>query len=230
MRCTRSVAADPTTKAYTVTVNTGVRPFTYSPFNAAFFSGNTIGYGIATDRGCTTQWTGPSPGATLGGTITFSSSNDFAQKSDNPKQFWACIQNSQNPPAGTYTDTITMTPSMGTPATFPVSIDTPSACSISTPPGNLLFTYAAFQVSPAVASTGFSTTCNNKLPYSMALDLTGGVLLGLNYTLSLSANSAKGTGFAQNFTIDGSLAGGQAGTCAAGSCSSAVARTLTITY
>lgn len=225
MTCTRSVIADPTSVAYTVTVNNGLRPF--FGFNSAALGGGRLYYGTYTTSSCSTQWTGAT---TLGGTVNFSSSNDFAAKSDVPHQFWACILNGQNPAAGTYTDTLLVTPSIGTPATFPISIDTPSTCSISTPPGNLLFTYSAFQVSAALASTGFSTTCNNKLPYSMALDSAGGVLLGLNYTLSLSTNSAVGTGAAQNFTIDGTLAGGQAGTCATGSCSSSVARTLTITY
>ena len=132
--------------------------------------------------------------------------------------------------AGTYTDTVTMTPSIGTPATFPVTIVTPASCNISSPPDTVSFSYTSFQSTPASASTSFTTTCSNNLPYTMALDATSGVLVGVNYTLSLSASSATGTGLAQSFTIAGSIAVGQAGTCSGASCSATAARTLTISY
>jgi hypothetical protein len=64
----------------------------------------------------------------------------------------------------------------------------------------------------------------------MALDATSSTLLGLNYTLSLSQTNATGTGLSQTFTINGSIAGGQSGTCATASCSGTETRTLTITY
>jgi hypothetical protein len=35
---------------------------------------------------------------------------------------------------------------------------------------------------------------------------------------------------AQTFSINGNIAGGQAGTCATGTCSGSATRTLTITY
>jgi spore coat protein U-like protein len=225
MTCTRGLASDPTSLAYTVTVNNGQKPVSF--FNTASWAGNLMGYATYTNSSCATQWTGP---VTLGATITFSSSNDFAPKSD-IRQFWACISTANgNPAPGTYTDTVTMTPSVGTPKTFPVSIVTPSTCSISTPPGNLLFTYAAFQGAAASASTTFSAICNNTVPYTMALDSTSGILLGLNYSLNISAPSAVGTGGAQNFTISGSIAAGQAGACATGTCNSSAPRTLTVTY
>jgi hypothetical protein len=63
----------------------------------------------------------------------------------------------------------------------------------------------------------------------MALDATTGTLLGLNYSLALGVRST-GTGSPQLHTIIGSMAAGQAGTCAAGTCSASQPHTLTITY
>ena len=68
------------------------------------------------------------------------------------------------------------------------------------------------------------------MPYTMALDATSGTLVGLTYGLALSQAAATGTGVAQSFSINGTIAAGQSGTCATGSCSGSATRTLTITY
>ena len=62
------------------------------------------------------------------------------------------------------------------------------------------------------------------------LDLTSGTLLGLNYTLSLPVASGTGNGLQQTYTVNGSIAGGQAGTCATANCGGYQTRTLTVTY
>jgi spore coat protein U-like protein len=82
----------------------------------------------------------------------------------------------------------------------------------------------------ANASTTFGVTCTSTLPYTMALDATSGTVLGLNYTLALSAASGTGNGVLQTYAINGSIAAGQPGTCATGSCAASQPRTLTITY
>ena len=43
---------------------------------------------------------------------------------------------------------------------------------------------------------------------------TSGTLVGLNYTLALSAAGGTGNGSEQSYTIDGTIAANQAGTCA----------------
>jgi hypothetical protein len=55
-------------------------------------------------------------------------------------------------------------------------------------------------------------------------------VIGLNYTLALSAASGTGSGAAQSYTINGSMASGQAGTCTLGTCAGTSARVLTVTY
>ena len=82
----------------------------------------------------------------------------------------------------------------------------------------------------AAASKPYTVRCSNTLPYTMALNATTGTLLGLNYTLAVSSASATGTGLPQNYTVNGSIAAGQAGTCATASCNATQAHVLTITY
>jgi spore coat protein U-like protein len=139
-------------------------------------------------------------------------------------------------PAGTYTDTVTVTLRNATTNviinmnTFNVSIPTIASCTLTSPPGNINLSYTSFQPAPAAASANFSVNCTTAMPYTMALDATSGTLVGLTYGLALSQAAATGTGVAQTFSINGTIAAGQSGTCATGSCSGSATRTLTITY
>jgi len=138
-------------------------------------------------------------------------------------------------PAGTYTDIVTVTVRNGagtmlSQTTFSVSIITIASCTLTSPPGNISLAYTSFQVAAASASTNFGVNCTTGIPYTMALDATSGTLVGLNYTVALSQSASNGTGVAQTFSINGSIAAGQSGTCATASCSASATRTLTITY
>jgi spore coat protein U-like protein len=138
-------------------------------------------------------------------------------------------------PAGTYTDTVTVTVRNGSgtmlsQTTFNVSIITIASCMLWSPPGNINLSYTSFQVAAASASTNFGVNCTTGIPYIMALDATSGTLVGLNYTLALSQTASNGTGVAQTFSINGSIAAGQSGTCGTAACSASATRTLTITY
>jgi spore coat protein U-like protein len=138
-------------------------------------------------------------------------------------------------PAGSYTDTVTTTlrNSGGTAIdtqAFTVTVITNNTCQISVPPGDVNFTYTSFQGSAAAANTLFGVRCTSALPYTMALDATSGTLLGLNYTLALSSPSGTGSGLTQTYNINGSIAAGQAGTCATAVCNGSQTRTLTLTW
>lgn len=223
MTCTRGAAGDATSQAYTVKVNNGLNPAGQN--NQAASGASRIRYDVFTDSTCATQWKG---GATLGGTIALGAVGVPASQT---VPFWGCIPAGQTTvPAGTFADTVTMSPSIGSNATFPVSIVTPSSCTISSPPGNINFNYVGFQTTAASTSSNFAATCTSLLPYSLALDATSGVLAGLTYTLSLSATSNVGNGLSQPYTVNGTMASGQSGTCTTGICSGTQARTLTITY
>jgi spore coat protein U-like protein len=139
-------------------------------------------------------------------------------------------------PASSYNDTVTVTlrntannSTLDT-SPFTVTVITTNSCQIATPPGNINLTYTSFQASPATANTSFDVRCTTALPYTMALDATSGTIVGLNYTLALSQTSATGNGIPQTYSVNGSIAGGQAGTCSTASCSGSQTRTLTVTY
>lgn len=218
--CTRA-STDVTSQSYTVKVNNGL--YANGINNQAASLANRIKYDVYTDSGCATQWKGAT---TLGGTLNFGSALSASQTIP----FWGCIAAGLNPAPGTYTDTVTLLPSIGTNATFGVTIVTPANCTVSTALGNVNFNYVSFQTSVATASTPFTATCSKDLPYTMALDATSGTMLGLNYALTLSANSATGTGLAQTFSVDGTMPPGQVGTCSTASCTQTAKRTLTVSY
>ena len=114
--------------------------------------------------------------------------------------------------------------------TFPVQVSVPENCVLSSPPGNLAFTYTSFQTSAAAASTSFAVTCVSNTPYTLSLDATTGTLAGLTYSLALSATSRTGTGLPQSATLSGTIAAGQSGICSGTSCTASAVRTLTVTY
>ena len=222
---------DPTTQAFSVEADTGT---------TARFGANTINYDLYRTSLCGTTWTTnnarrlpiPTPGTmTLSGSIPTSVTVSY----------WGCIPAGQSRPAGIYTDTTTMYLYSGTgnalmaTATFPVAIHVSSTCNITTTPAPLVFNYVSF--GPLInPTTTLGVKCTNLLPYTVAIDLPAtGTLLGLNYSLVLSPASDVGSGTGGGspekiHTITGTMAAGQAGTCAVGACSATQSHTLTITY
>ncbi len=223
--CVRNLAGDATTLNYSVTANNGL--YAGGGSNRAASGASRISYDVYKDSGCGAQWKGGG-NAFTGLSMTLVGFTPTTQQTT----YWGCITAGQTGlPAGTYTDTVIMTVSGGAAATntFPVTIYTPASCSVSTAPGTITFNYVAF--GGAIApSTSFGVNCTSQLPYTMALDAVTGTAFGLNYSLALSAAGATGSGVAQTYSINGAMAAGQAGTCAAGSCSSTTSRTLTISY
>ncbi len=228
--CTRTIS-DPTTFNYTVAANNGLQPtgatnrvqrgvsrYLYELYRIApYVNGNRWQATVATR---------------ISGTVNFGA----ALAASDSKSFDLRVPGSQTVvPAGTYTDSVAVTlrNSGGTTintSALGVSVITTNSCQLSTPPGNINFTYSSFQVAAAVANTTFRTRCTSGLPYTLGLDATSGTLLGLNYSLALSSTSTIGTGVAQLFTINGTIADGQAGTCSGATCSGSQGRTITVTY
>jgi len=215
----------------------------------ASFSGSTINYTLAQDSACTVPWDAanlyPAGGVK---TVIPMAKNTTTTVS---YQFWGCIPALQPAgPQGTYSDTVTLSFSGGTPGaatfingTMPISIYAPATCTLamsSMPPAPLAFTYTAFSPTAVNANTQIDMTCTQYLPYTIALDATVDVVSGLNYTLGLntaagppdgaSPLSSVGNGAQQTFFVNGTMAAGQAGTCSGGTCSATQVRTLTITY
>jgi len=123
-------------------------------------------------------------------------------------------------------------------SSFNVDITLTSLCSVSTP-APLTFAYTAFQVAAVNSTTPFVVTCVGGLPYTVTL--TGAnvtdTAVGLAYSLAVASTDPTpgvGTGAAQAYSINGTMAGGQAGTCSLASCNNAAStnslKTITVTY
>lgn len=228
--CQRNAGGDPTTVSYTVASNNGLHAAGAQNRAQLGATASRINYEDYANSTCATLWAAAAASRIAG---TISGLAGFIPGSQTVS-YWGCIPGSQiGLPAGTYTDTVTMTLRYGgatnPTATFPVSIVTPSSCTLTTAPGTVAFTYIAF--APLInANTSFGVTCTNWLPYTMALDATVGVVAGLQYSLALSAPGGTGTGVQQTYSINGTMPAAQAGTCVGASCIATQARTLTITY
>lgn len=223
--CTRALS-DSATMSYSVTNDNGVN--SNGIHNRAAFGGSYISYDLYQNSTCSTAWRNTKSTA-LSGSLNFSGSTSATAT----VPYYGCVGTAQSVPAGTYTDTVTMTLGYGANSTatgtFGVSIATPATCNITTAPTDIVFSYAS--LGPTVnANTSYGVTCTNALPYTMALDATTGTVIGITYTLALSATSATGSGVQQLYTINGSIPAGQSGTCGTGSCTASQGRTLTITY
>jgi spore coat protein U-like protein len=236
--CTRGLATDPLSVAYSASVDNGLQPVGIN--NRAAFGANRMKYDTYSDAACGTLWKSNKP---IAGTITFTTTGTVSTQTT----YYRCIPTGQaGLVVGPYTDTVILTLSYGpnpqstATGSFNVSITPPSNCQITTSPANINFTYTAFG-GAVLANTSFSTFCSSLLPYTMALDATFDVVTGLNYTLALNTTAntgganpraSTGTGAIQTFFINGNMAAGQAGTCStsAAPCTGSQARTLTITY
>ena len=225
--CTR-LATDANSLAWSLAANNGLQAGGGN--NRVNLAGNRYSYDIYLDPSHTTRWQG---GNRFTGTLNFGASLTASVTGS----FDLVVYGNQAvQPAGTYTDTVTVTlrntannNTLDT-SPFTVSVITTNSCQIYTPPGNIDLFYTSFQMSAATTNTSYGMRCTTALPYTMALDATSGTIVGLNYTLALSQASATGNGVIQTYSVNGSIAGGQSGTCSTASCSGSQTRTLTITY
>ena len=242
-----TAAANITQSSFTLTCtpsnngSTGIYTFQIGSANAgvATFGGNTLTYNVYRDSSCSLAWGTTNATNTIGVTLNLATANVAVTSA--AQNFWACVPGLQSKPAGTYVDTDSLTltgtaPSppgsatlAGSPKTFTVSILTPATCSVTTP-STVSFSYTSFQAGIASASGGaFNVNCTSTLPYTMSVSPTGGTLLGLNYTVSVSAGGT-GTGANQAQTVSGSMAAGQAGTCSTAGCMASNPHTVTVSY
>ncbi len=229
---------------YQVVVDNGMNAL--GPQNRAMLAGSFINYHLASDGACAIQWKGTSGIPVAKAKISLAANQTIT----NTYTFYGCIPAGQAalPPEGAYTDTVTMTfsttiasgggASSFTGGSFPVTILSPASCNFTSPPSSIVFSYTSYSPVDVLANSVFGIRCTTFLPYSMDLDATTGVLVGLNYSLLLntvatggsSPLSSIGNGVAQSFYINGTIVAGQGGTCASAACSGTQTRTLTITY
>lgn len=196
-------------------------------------STDSIGYVLWTDSARTLAWSDLST-QRIKGSVTGTSTTSVTLN------YYFVFSALQNSAVGNYTDTQTVKLYQSATSTMPTSFASAPAsiavsviaqCTLSSPPGNLMFNYTSFQRAAATVNTAFAVTCISGVPYTMALDASSGTLLGLDYSLSFNKTGTQtGTGGAQSAAINGSMASGQSGTCSLASCTSSATRTLTISY
>lgn len=229
INCTRATS-DSTSMPYSLAADNGGNPKGIN--NQASFGTNVIRYDVYMDSSCGTQWKG---NTTFNGPLVFPSGQLSATAN---LTYWGCTLSGQNVAAGIYSDNVNMTLSYGPSpqsstgkVSFPVSIATPATCALTQPPGTLNFgIYPSLSPTAVTGSSQFGVTCTSYLPYTMTISPGAGTVVGLNYSLSIATPNSTGTGALQNFTVDGSLAAGQAGVCSTATCTGQNTHTLTITY
>ncbi|HEY6093878.1 MAG TPA: spore coat protein U domain-containing protein [Gallionellaceae bacterium] len=229
INCSRAIGkgGDPANMNYTLEADHGWNP-AGTVNQARLLSGaSLLQYNEYTDAATSMLW-GPAPNA-ISGALKFGGS----ASASTTVTFYAKTPALQNVAPGSYSDTVTMTltySALITSNVHLVTITVNPVCAFSTPPGNITFNYTSFQATAATASTSFATLCTNTLPYTMSLDTTSATLLGLTYTLSAPTGTYIGTGIAQTYSISGTIAAGQSGTCATATCSGTAVHTLIINY
>ena len=252
LNCSR-LDTDPTTLNYITFTDDGL--YNNGANNRAKLTtaNQFIKYDFFTDATFATNWSKSTK--CISGSINFGPSSLTASQT---RTYYSRIPAAQTGiPQGSYVDTVTVYASYGrttcaanatqdTSGSFTVAISNVPACEISVPPGNVAFTYTAFQATAAAANTTFSARCTTNLPYSMALDRTPtsgvypGVVLGLSYGLSigttaggaaiLPTTSFSGNGNVVPYFINGTMPANQAGSCASATCTLGDPRTLTFTF
>jgi spore coat protein U-like protein len=130
-----------------------------------------------------------------------------------------------------------------TSGTFNVSVTLTSSCTLSAVTA-VDFAYTTLQAGPSTATGGgFSVRCTNTLPYTFGLQSGNGaatppgastisvtdIAVNLGYSLGLSAAGGTADGTLQPYSVTGTMAGGQVGTCAVASCTNGAATNKTHT-
>jgi len=244
INCTR-LLSDPGSAAYSLRPDNGLNATGQT--NNAAFGANRLAYAHYKDSMCAAPWrAGGNSSNAIEGSVSFIGTSLTATVNGS---FWVCISEGLPYAAGLYTDTVTMNLNYNNDGagnrlngnasgTHPITVATEASCTISSPPGNIDFSYIAFQASVSTASTSFSTTCTTSLGYSMSVTAGSGVASGVNYGLSLNTTrrggsmplGSVGTSTVQTFFINGSAPAGQAGSCGTGGCVASQSHSLVITF
>jgi len=128
-------------------------------------------------------------------------------------------------------------------ATVNVTINLTSKCVFGAV-APVAFTYTSFQGAASTATGGtFNMKCTNTMPYKIGFtntatpattDAVTDDAVNLAYTLGLSATTGTGSGVDQAYTVTGTMAAAQAGTCLTATCTNTAAtnktRTIYVVY
>lgn len=243
LSCTRA-STDATTLTYRLKADNGLN------FNGADrrvrlgATTNYLDYSLTSSAACANKsdWSAPAVGTTdvLTGTLNFGAA--LSQSVTLPY----CLRtrggqggNPAAPTAGVYTDTINIFgqfPNSDAGALTPVapitySVGVNNQCVFNSFPTSMAFNYSSFSPTQQQAISTFDLRCSNLLPWTATVSPANATVVGLAYSIAVSpAVTTNGTGANQLVTLTGTMAAGQAGTCALGTCTGTQVHTVTITY
>lgn len=239
---------------YTVTADNGAHMGSGTQNRAQNSVGNFLNYELYKGTTCTSanEFQGLN---TFGATVSLVRNASSIPARYN---FIGCIPKQQTLDGpGPYTDlSVTLTVAvagntnlngtLGVPGSVDVTINTPTTCTLSTKPGNIVLNYTAFQAGVAKQNTLFRAACSGGLDYTIKITnidntalVTNAVAAGINYSLGVSATiggspanpllGTVGTGSAQDAYIIVTAPANQAGSCLGG-CSQTNTHYLTLEY
>jgi spore coat protein U-like protein len=204
---------------------------------------DTLAYGIYSDAGHTTLWTN---GTTGGFTVSLSFANTSTAASTTVAYYMRANSGQTDKAAGTYNDSVSVSLNLtnsvgqvlGTTAVASQA-QVAKSCSVNISAVTIAVGYQAFRSSALVdSSQGISVSCSKGTQVNLSLDKVTGVIapIGLTYGLTFAAASQSTSAISStntaplSFPLTLSLPAGQAGTCAAATCSGTDIRTVTISY
>lgn len=245
VNCTR-LSTDPTSTTYWVSIDYGSRTgLSRRVFRHGGGTTNADRLDVSIYKsGTTTDWINATTGR-VNGTLTFGAAlsasavltYDFrvgAGQTGNTAGIYdeTFITSLQLTTAGAVVATSSFTPTVSIVAQcFVGQVAAGNLAPGAVSPSTLTLNYTSFVATPQTAAMNFTVNCTRGTTYTLALSPTSGTLLGLNYTLALSSAGTTGDGLAQPYTVTGSIAASQAGTCSSGSCTATqTGVTVTITY
>jgi spore coat protein U-like protein len=192
--------------------------------------------------GIWTEGTGVTATTSTNGGVWYRMANSAAAQSFS-FPYYLRIPSQTGKPAGIYDDlAVTATVRESTNAgsstgailaatSFGVSASIQHSCYFSSSPTPLVINYTSFTGTAATGTSNFQLSCTYNTPYTLTIGPPStGTLLGVNYSLAMSAPSGTGTGGGQNFSVNGTAAAGQSGTCAGATCSNSQTHTITVGF
>lgn len=249
--CTRTTLADPGTVFYSIKADPGQNSTGGTTRNVKdpnsstsllWILRNTVGN---LSCGNATNWGDASVGL-ITGSLSFAA-NALVTNVLVPNAYCMRVRgtaggNPAAPAAGTYVDTVTLSPTMSTIAnsgngdvTAPVTqvsftVGVGAQCVVRKQGDDLNFNYTAFGAALS-DTTNFQAVCSNGLPYSVTVSPASGTIAGVGYTVTrMGGENRTGNGNQQAANIRVAIASGQAGTCASANCTGTAVHTLTLTY
>ncbi|MDM0030206.1 spore coat protein U domain-containing protein [Variovorax saccharolyticus] len=192
--------------------------------------------------GAWTEGAGVAATSTSSGGVFYRMANSAAPQTTT-FTYYIVIPSATSKPAGIYDDlavtaTVRLSTSGGSNtgatlalANWGIAASIQHSCYFSSTPAPVVINYTSFMSAAATATSFFQVSCTYQTPYTLAIAAPStGTLLGINYSLSLGASSGTGSGLAQTYSIIGSAAGSQAGTCGAGTCSASRVHTINVVF